>query len=330
MAGKVSDAAGECMPACEYDSAIASNSPDCHPPCTAPHEWNGTACAVPSSYCYSKTRELSAGHWPFSLVNQHFCDGTCDVALRPANGVAPEEACFWWSDDVAQSDPLCVFDKDYNGEVCNGANVPATQSGPTSSTAKSEPGCPTGYTKNSSGMCDAPAVGGTASTSTTGGTAATPGATVCPVGYTDSGNGQCTDRAPSNIGCPNGYTQNAAGVCTSIGTVSDGAGSREAETAPVEAGGTAGKSVIGAAADGFSNLLATIANSVVPHGWTWGISSLNLPTASCSPWVIQVGGRTVTIDYCPIAQKIREIGGYVLYIMTMIGLFNILAGPRPT
>lgn len=63
-----------------------------------------------------------------------------------------------------------------------------------------------------------------------------------------------------------------------------------------------------------------------PSGWTWFPS---FPAASCEAWAIPRGdGGSIALDPCPAAAWIRDVGAYLLYFMTALGLFNILTGKK--
>lgn len=313
--GQIANGTGKCVAACQYNSALASDDPLCVPP--------------PANPCLDKPTVDPGGQWRSGLLNQHFCDGQCDVALRPSLATPAEESCFLWETDPDGADPVCVMAKQYNGDQCTSANVPASEDAPTSENTNAAITCPTGYTLNSFNLCVSASTPGTASTSTTPGTAGTPGATTCPVGYSDNGYGQCVANAPTTIGCPEGYSVTASGQCQAPATLQGGSGEGEAEAGTISAAAATGATAINQAGDLMAENLLTIPNRSVDHGWTWGFSNLNLPTANCQPWVIETSGRQISIDPCPVAQKIREIGAYVLYVMTIIGLFNILTGNKP-
>jgi hypothetical protein len=83
---------------------------------------------------------------------------------------------------------------------------------------------------------------------------------------------------------------------------------------------------IDSAKNAFLGLFSGSGSATLAHGWDWGIPSLSLPSVSCSAWNISSGGWTLPIDPCPVAEKIRDIGGFVLYVLTVFGLFRILTG----
>lgn len=83
---------------------------------------------------------------------------------------------------------------------------------------------------------------------------------------------------------------------------------------------------IDSAKNAFLGLFTGSSSATLAHGWDWGIPSLSLPSVSCSAWNITSGGWTLPIDPCPVAEKIRDIGGFVLYVLTVFGLFRILTG----
>lgn len=78
----------------------------------------------------------------------------------------------------------------------------------------------------------------------------------------------------------------------------------------------------------FLSLFSGVSGTGLSHGWSWGFNSLNLTTPACAPWVITTAGKTISMDVCPVAEKIRDIGAFVFYFLTVIGLFNIMTGNR--
>jgi len=60
------------------------------------------------------------------------------------------------------------------------------------------------------------------------------------------------------------------------------------------------------------------------YGFTWEWIP-TLPTATCAPLVMAASGHELSMDWCPVAEKLRDILGYVLYIGTAFMLFNIFA-----
>lgn len=65
-------------------------------------------------------------------------------------------------------------------------------------------------------------------------------------------------------------------------------------------------------------------NVVGDHGFRWSWLP-EVPTAGCSAFSFQVGILgTFNLDPCPTLEKIRDLFGYVLYILTGYALFNIL------
>lgn len=56
--------------------------------------------------------------------------------------------------------------------------------------------------------------------------------------------------------------------------------------------------------------------------WAW---IPEVPASSCVPFSGVVGGKTITLDWCDKLGMIREIAGYMFYILTAFGLFRIFA-----
>lgn len=58
------------------------------------------------------------------------------------------------------------------------------------------------------------------------------------------------------------------------------------------------------------------------HGVTWDWNPV-IPAATCAPWTFGVTGHMYTWEVCPVAEKIRDIFGYIIYVGTAFVLFNI-------
>jgi len=56
--------------------------------------------------------------------------------------------------------------------------------------------------------------------------------------------------------------------------------------------------------------------------WAW---IPEVPASSCVPFSGVVGGKTITLDWCDKLGMIRDIAGYMFYILTAFGLFRIFA-----
>ncbi len=72
-----------------------------------------------------------------------------------------------------------------------------------------------------------------------------------------------------------------------------------------------------------NNGVLEAAKGTPEHGWTFNPFT-TLPNATCSPWVMTFGSRSVTIDPCPTLDKLRELLSYAFYILTMMAMFQIL------
>lgn len=59
--------------------------------------------------------------------------------------------------------------------------------------------------------------------------------------------------------------------------------------------------------------------SAMTSGWFTPI-----PSTNCAPTTSKVGPWQWTLDVCPTAQKISEIGGYAMWFMLVIGVFVLL------
>lgn len=82
-----------------------------------------------------------------------------------------------------------------------------------------------------------------------------------------------------------------------------------------------------AANDHKSAIEALAAAGANNHGFIWDWSPM-IPTATCSPAVISAGGRSITLEWCPVVEKVRELSGYALYLVTAWSLFFILTARR--
>ena len=244
--------------------------------------------------------------------------------------------------DVSSGRVLCPFTTTASGIVAGTSDVVASGTAPPSgSVSIAQFSCPTGYSLDTAnGVCVSGGSAGTASTSTTAGTAPVAATGACPVGYTEQPDGTC-NGAPTNnpVGggsfCPAGYslvngqctnsgTANGAGTISSSGTVQShgtGTGSCGGINEPpcsVTPTNASGVDLTTVTAAGTGLISSTSAPS---HGWTWSVS---LPTATCSTWTIATGGRTLSIDPCPTMTMLRDLFGYVFYILTAWSLFHIL------
>ncbi|GAO35795.1 hypothetical protein SCT_1187 [Sulfuricella sp. T08] len=63
------------------------------------------------------------------------------------------------------------------------------------------------------------------------------------------------------------------------------------------------------------------------HGFVWDWSPI-IPSATCAPPVINFAGKSITVDWCPTVQKIRDFTGYAFYLFTAYSLFGILTARR--
>lgn len=68
-------------------------------------------------------------------------------------------------------------------------------------------------------------------------------------------------------------------------------------------------------------------NGLDSHGisWSWFPT---IPTSTCSPVDYGVSGHMFSWDICPTVEKVRDLSGFVLYIITAMGLFSILTGRK--
>lgn len=77
----------------------------------------------------------------------------------------------------------------------------------------------------------------------------------------------------------------------------------------------------------FDNLLGAVSNApsdaaaAVGSVWDWGVT---LPSCGCEPLTMQWKGTTATFDWCVYINKFSDGLGYVLYLMTAMGLLAIL------
>lgn len=78
-----------------------------------------------------------------------------------------------------------------------------------------------------------------------------------------------------------------------------------------------------------NSIVAIGAAGLNDHGglfsWTW---SFSLPNTECKDYAGVFHGQSFTFDWCPAAAKVRDIGGYVLYILTVWTIFGILVGKK--
>lgn len=56
--------------------------------------------------------------------------------------------------------------------------------------------------------------------------------------------------------------------------------------------------------------------------WAW---IPEVPASSCVPFSGTIGGKTITLDWCEQLGMVRDIAGYMFYILTAFGLFRIFA-----
>jgi len=110
-------------------------------------------------------------------------------------------------------------------------------------------------------------------------------------------------------------------ICASQGTMPGG-------------GDLAGvKGDISNAYDAKKSILDSLSQSGQQQTDVWGMRDWHLfptiPETSCTDPVINVGGRPMTwTGFCDMAAKIRDWGGYVLYLLTFFALFDILFGKK--
>lgn len=80
--------------------------------------------------------------------------------------------------------------------------------------------------------------------------------------------------------------------------------------------------------DAKADLDGMLAAPLDAHGVTWEWLP-EIPSADCQSFSYGAGGHVFAWDFCPVAQKIRDLLGYVLYILTAFLLFNIAIGRKP-
>lgn len=177
--------------------------------------------------------------------------------------------------------------------------------------------CPTGFIKNAAGLCENIADMTDAVSKGT-----------CPAGFSKLGD-LCISNTSGTGSCPEGFTRDAAGKCVgSQGTSETGdlisylkslfEGLSSSLSTATQDQSKMDRELT------FNEKLLGVTEQTIEHGWTWGLD-LQL-SGSCQPWAISGGSWTLDMDPCPTAARIREIGSYVFYVLTMFGLLNILVG----
>lgn len=81
------------------------------------------------------------------------------------------------------------------------------------------------------------------------------------------------------------------------------------------------------ASTNYGNKITGIQTQSMPFTWDW---LPTLPEATCTPYVMNFAGKSITIDWCPTVEKLRDLFGFCLYIGTAFALFSILTGRRET
>lgn len=354
-AGSIAEVVGgQCVPVCTYDTSIASTDPACAPPsCPAGQTYTAGAC----------TPDLSSPGAGALAPESGVVVGTADAAgnvtwnsdgtlLRSGGGLVFN--CDGWECTVSAADyyaageggegctfPVgggavrCAFQPVYSGDPALAGVISVPSTGGGSYVALPTVGCPAGSVLDpANGLCVTGATSGTASTATTAGTAGTAGTGACPTGYVQSAEGICSGSAdPSAFGgsgCPAGYTL-VNGLCTGAAAISPGGvpGSTGNDVNVRDPGASPWSAQPGGMTEaeaGHKALITGVEESELPHGWTWSMESLGLPASGCESFNIGVGSHSFTLDPCPMAQKIRDLGAWVLYVFTMLGLFNIMTG----
>lgn len=56
--------------------------------------------------------------------------------------------------------------------------------------------------------------------------------------------------------------------------------------------------------------------------WAW---IPEVPASACAPFTGTIAGKTITLDWCEQLGMVRDIAGYMFYILTAFGLFRIFA-----
>jgi len=221
------DYAAQCATACEFDPTITASSPACVPPQSCPA---GQSWASPSNSCVPNAPEPEGG--ATDEVGVEVCRPPTDCS-SPSNWdewsyTTNKDGWIWKASDPHQCVQMGTGSVVCNTQIVYAAGGPATTSTvgsvPVASGTSYAPpvtvSCPTGYTLNSSGVCEQPPVAGTPTTDTTPGSTGSPGAVTCPVGYYADGSGGCKSSgtgAPNAYGCPEGYTKAADGSCQGAG-----------------------------------------------------------------------------------------------------------------
>ena len=289
------------------------------------HVWSG---AAQETLFANGTLFYNCGGWECSVELTGFSHGV-DGCTYPTGG----GALYCNFVPVYTGNPAAVGQSLRSAASFNGgSNASATATG-----------CSAGSTLDPiTGLCSTAGTPGTASTTVSSGTAPTAGTQSCPTGFTATLGGTCEGPpatgplAATNGGCPAGYTL-TGGKCVGSGVLgASGAGLTAACGGPGQPMCAIGDpsahpfpssdSWISSGFSSFTSLFMSVGSTSLNHGWNWGINSLNLPTPSCSSWVIATGGRRMEFDVCPVAEKIRDIGAFVFYVMTVFGLLNILTG----
>jgi hypothetical protein len=147
----------------------------------------------------------------------------------------------------------------------------------------------------------------------------------CPAGFTRVGS-NCVSSSAGAGACPEGFTRDAAGKCVGTAATGDLGALLAGIKGLLSGAGWNSEAASTSTGAGYQTMTDSVNASkdvVLDHGWTWGVT---VPTAACTPWTIATGDKSLSLDICPIAEKIRDLGAYVLYILTAIGLFNILTG----
>lgn len=150
--------------------------------------------------------------------------------------------------------------------------------------------------------------------------------------------GDCANRSPTNdvisAGSPLGVG-GASGSNVSVATLgSQAQTSLDQLTEALSGGDTsamdAEKTIFEGALDEVETQITGLVGEAAPDtGWDWVPS---FPSYVCEVWLIPRGsfGGHVSIDPCPFAAKVQDVMSYVLYFLTIIGLFNILTNHRET
>lgn len=296
-----------CVAVCATDSNISASDPSCAPP--------PDPCAERSGE--SVTGELFRCQLTPPINSQSVCPaGTSNPSTFAIDGCHANVTGVTTCNGYADGKITCVYSGVLDGTASNGSESPlASGSGAVPvPPAPSPVSCPAGYGviyDNGVVGCLGPSSPGTPSTPESPGSPPVPGAKACPVGYSITSDGQsCVGPAPTNgYGCPDGSAPVSGHCVVDLPPDDIAADKPEGATGPE-------KAAVNNAADDL------VARTGAPnHGWTWAPP---IPTAQCFPWVISAGGRTMTIDPCPVAQKLRELFAFCLYVGTAFGLFSLL------